>query len=88
MIIDSLRQRRTNAFDGTKILQPGPGGGTGGAEMAQQRSLPGRTDSGDLIKRRPRDVLAAPGSMRGNGEPVRFIAKPLEKVQHRVLWRQ
>ena len=50
------------------------------AEMVQQRPLPRRADSRDLVQLTLADRLGASGAVRGDGEAVRLVAQPLQEV--------
>src|SRR5690242_3423453 len=59
-----------------------------GAEVAQERTLAGRTDARDLLQARLANVALAPRAVRADGETVRLVAQPLHEVKHRVARRQ
>src|SRR6266849_2338925 len=55
-------------------------------EVAEQRTLAGRPDAGDLLQTRFADIAPSPCAVRPDGEPVRLVAQPLNEIQQRVAW--
>src|SRR6266545_1775240 len=53
--------------------------------MCEQRMAALGPDAADLLQRRSRARLAAPGAMALNGEAVRLVANLLQQVQPRMI---
>src|SRR5437660_12580826 len=53
--------------------------------MREQRMPALGADAADLLQRRSRARLAAPGAMALDGEAVRLVANPLQQVQPRMV---
>src|SRR5690606_39167998 len=84
VVINQLRGLPRYALDRDEILDARPAHGLGGAEVAQQRALPGRADAADLVERVLRHVDLAAGAVRADGEAVGLVAKPLDEVENRI----
>lgn len=80
MTINFLRYGMANAVYGRQIREPGARNLPRGAKMQQQRLFPPCADAGDFIKRRGRNGFGAPRAVSRNGEPMRFVAQPLNEI--------
>ena len=54
----------------------------------QQGALSRRPDAGNLLQAGLAQIAHAAGAMRTDREAVRLIAKPLDKIKHRIARRQ
>src|SRR5690606_25672627 len=89
VIIDPLRQRFVDPFDGRKI----GGGGAAHAlcrpETVEQGLLAPHANARNLIQRVLSEVRSSPpGAMRADGPAVRLVAKSLEIIERRIVRRQ
>src|SRR5690606_17062677 len=86
VIIDPLRQRFVDPFDGRKI----GGGGAAHAlcrpETVEQGLLAPHANARNLIQRILSEVRSSPpGAMRADGPAVRLVAKSLEIIERRIV---
>ena len=54
--------------------------------MVQQGAFAGRADAGNFLQAALADVLLAAHAVRADGEPVRFVAQPLDELEQRIAW--
>ena len=66
----------------------GAADGLGRAEMRQQGFFAPDPNAWHLVKRGGGDGFGAFGPMGADGKPVRFVAQPLNKIQHRIIVAQ
>src|SRR5206468_8424720 len=85
---DSLRERTADSGHMRKIVDACRLYALQAAEMREQRMAALGPDAADLLQRRGRSRLAAPGAMALDGEAVRLVANPLQQVQPRMVRRQ
>src|SRR5579863_3002756 len=84
VVIDLLRDSFANPADALDFGKPGAGNGAGRAEMVQQGLLAASADPGDFVKRRAPKRFGVPGAIRADRETVRFVAQPLQEIEHRI----
>ena len=58
------------------------------AERHEQRLPPPRTDAGHAVELRPQIAHRPRLAMERDGEPVRFVANPLQEQQRRIVFRE
>jgi len=58
------------------------------AEVVQQRPLSRRSDAGDLLQAGLAQIALAARPVRTDGETMRLVAQPLDKIEHRIARRQ
>jgi hypothetical protein len=56
--------------------------------MIEQSPLPGGTDALDLIEFASTDRPGSASPVGRNRKPVRLIPQSLQKIQHRIPWRE
>src|SRR5262249_45237136 len=55
-----------------------------GSEMVEQRAFAGRADAGDFLQSRLADIAPAANAVRAYREAMRFVAQPLDEVEHGI----
>src|SRR5688572_3665990 len=58
------------------------------AEVPQQCTLAGGPDARDFLQAGFADVLLALLAVRPDRKAMRFVAQPLDEVEHRIAWAQ
>ena len=84
-IVDFSGHVRRNAVDGLQIFDAGARNGLGRAEMLEKRAFSRRPDAFYLVKRVDAKGFRSFGAMRSDRKAMGFVAKSLNKIEHRVL---
>src|SRR5262249_16616718 len=87
-LVNPPRRFGADAIDLHQVGDRGALDGLERTEVMQQRPLARRPDAGNLLQSGLAQILGAARPMRTDGEAMRLIAQPLDKVEHRVARRQ
>ena len=84
VVVNSLCERCAHTVHRGKVGDAGAAHRLGRAEGLQQRLLAGGADAGNLVQRVDANGLRPPRPVRADGKAMRFIAEPLDVIEHRI----
>src|SRR4029077_4916386 len=58
------------------------------SKVTEQRALSVRTNAGDFLQPSLPDIQPAARAVRADRKTMRFIARALDEIKHRIGWRQ
>src|SRR3954451_18811913 len=84
-IVNFLRQSPAHASHRFQIHKARSRNRLGRAEMLQKSTFARSAHTADLVQRIGTDGLGTALPMAADGEAVRFVAQPLQKIEHRAF---
>src|SRR5580704_10297207 len=87
-LVNPPRRFGADAFDLHQVGDRGALDGLERAEVMQQCALARRPDAGNLLQAGLAQVLGTARPVRADGEAMRLVAQPLDKIEHRIARRQ